>query len=308
MKGREKPSLPLVVFATIVLIWGTTWLAIRIGLEHYPPFFSLAVRFSFAGPMLLFIMALRHEPIPWARRHQPFFLLIGLLSFIVSFGGVYWSEQYLTSGMAAVIFGIMPLLTGVIAHLLIPVERLGRWKLVGLVIGLLGIVVIHSADLAQIDPKAPLAAIVILMSPLATAFATVLSKRRVHDFPALALAGIPMTYGAIMQWGLWFAFERHIPLTWSWPGVASIAYLAVFGSLLTFTGYFWLLKRMEVSRLNLIAYFTPLVALSVGVVFAGEPLPARVILGAFLILCGIAIANRKTPQTSTENSVRHETA
>lgn len=306
MNGRAKPSLAVFVFATIVLIWGTTWLAIRLGLEHYSPFFSLAARFSFAGPMLILIMALRHEPIPWAWRHQPFFLLIGFLSFIVSFGVVYWSEQYLTSGMAAVIFGIMPLLTGVIAHLLIPAERLGRWKLVGLVVGLLGIVVIHSADLAQIDPKAPLAATVILVSPLATALATVLSKRRVHDFPALALAGIPMTYGAIMQWGLWFVFERDIPLVWSWPGVASIAYLAVFGSLLTFTGYFWLLKRTEVSRLNLIAYFTPLVALSVGVIFADEPLPARVILGALLILCGIAIANRKTPRTSTETTVHRE--
>jgi len=282
------------VFAGTVLIWGTTWLAIRVGLEHYPPFFSLAVRFSFAGPMLLLIMALRKEAIPWAWPDQRFFLLIGFLSFIVSFGGVYWAEQYLTSGMAAVIFGIMPLLTGVIAHLLLPNERLGKWKLIGLVVGLLGIVVIHSADLAQIDPRAPLAAGVILMSPLATAFATVLSKRRVHDFPALALAGIPMTYGAIMQWGLWFAFERHRPLAWSWPGVASIAYLAIFGSLLTFTGYFWLLKRMEVSRLNLIAYFTPLIALSAGIIFVNEPLPARVIVGALLILCGIAVANRKT--------------
>jgi len=101
-------------------------------------------------------------------------------------------------------------------------------------------------------------------------------------------------------------FERDIPLVWTWPGVASIAYLAVFGSLLTFTGYFWLLKRTEVSRLNLIAYFTPLVALSVGVIFADEPLPARVILGALLILCGIAIANRKTPRTSTETTVHRE--
>jgi drug/metabolite transporter (DMT)-like permease len=296
LNGRAKPSLTVLVFASIVLIWGTTWLAIRLGLEHYPPFFSLAVRFSFAGPMLVVIMVLRKEPIPWGWKHQRFFILIGFLSFIMSFGGVYWAEQYLTSGMAAVIFAIMPLLTGIVAHVLLPNERLGRWKLIGLVVGLLGIVVIHSADLALIDPKGPLAATVILMSPLATAFATVFSKRRVNDFSALALAGIPMTYGAIMQWGLWFLFERDKLIVWSWPGVASIAYLALFGSLLTFTGYFWLLKRMEVSRLNLIAYFTPLVALSAGVLFASEPLPGRVILGALLVLCGIAIANRKPPR------------
>lgn len=290
--ARSTRNFGAFVFVSLVLIWGTTWFAIRIGLEHYPPFFSLAVRFCMAGPVLLLILWLRKEKIPWEWKHQPFFFLLGCLSYLCSFAVVYWVEQYLTSGMTAVIFALMPLLTGVIAHWLIPTDRLTVWKLTGLGVGLLGIVVIHSADLALIHPKAPLAALLMMMSPLATAFSTVLSKRRVEEFPSLALAGIPMIYGGILNTGLWLLFERHRPLAWSAEGVASILYLTVFGSLITFTGYYWLLRRMPVSRVNLIAYFTPLVALAIGVALGGEPLPARIFLGAMIVLTGIAIANR----------------
>ncbi|HET9233654.1 MAG TPA: DMT family transporter, partial [Candidatus Eisenbacteria bacterium] len=143
------------VFLSLVLIWGTTWFAIRVGLEHYPPFFSLAVRFCIAGPTLLLLLWLRREKIPWEWKHQPFFILLGSLSYLCSFAVVYWVEQYLTSGMTAIIFSMMPLLTGIIAHWLIPSDRLSLWKLVGLVVGLLGILIIHSADLALIHPKAP---------------------------------------------------------------------------------------------------------------------------------------------------------
>jgi drug/metabolite transporter (DMT)-like permease len=289
-RGRGAEAL---VFLSLVVVWGTTWLAIRVGLEHYPPFFSLAVRFGLAGPVLLLLMFLRGEKIPWEAKYQPFFLALALLGYVLSYGVVYWAEQYVTSGMAAVIFGLMPLFTGVIAHFLLPSDRLTLWKVTGLFAGLSGIVIIHSADLAQLNPRAPLAALVIMVGPIATALSTILSKRRVQEFPVLALAGIPMLYGGIVQAILWLIFERGRPIAWSWPGVASIAYLTVFGSLITFSGYFWLLRRMEVSRVNLIAYLTPLVALGVGVLIGREPLPARVLLGALVVLAGVALANRR---------------
>ena len=99
-------ALQASVFTLLVLIWGSTWLAIKVGLEHYPPFFCLAVRFGLAGPAFLLIMKLRRDPIPWRPRHQPFFMLLGLLSFVLSFGSVYWGEQYISSGLAAVLFAL----------------------------------------------------------------------------------------------------------------------------------------------------------------------------------------------------------
>ena len=276
------------LFAVLVLIWGSTWLAIKIGLEFYPPFFSLALRFGLAGPLFLLIMRLRGEKIPWQWRHQPFFLTIGFLSFMVSYGAVYWSEQYITSGLAAVLFALFPLLTAVFAHYMLHEERLGVAKVAGLIVSLVGIVVINSGDLRQIDPMAPIAALVILLSPTVSALSGILSKQRSRDFSPLAMAGIPMTYGAIAHTIVWLLVERHQPLVWSWPGMASILYLAVFGSLIAFGGYYWLLRLMPVGRLALIAYLTPIVAIVLGIVVAHEHMTVRIAIGAALVLAGVA--------------------
>jgi drug/metabolite transporter (DMT)-like permease len=289
---RAPRSRVLAVYSLLILIWGTTWLAIKVGLEHYPPFFSLAVRFGLAGPLILLIMKARGEKIPWEPRHQPFFATLGFLSFVVSFGVVYWAEQYVSSGLAAVIFSLLPLFTGVIAHRVLSHERLHPARILGLVIGLGGIVVINSADLAQMHPRAPLAAALLTLGPLVTATSTVLSKRRVQEFPPMAFAGLPMVYGGAVHTVMWLVLERDRALAWSWPGVASIAYLTLFGSLVTFSGYFWLLKRLQVSQVNLMAYLTPLVALTAGVVFLEETVTLRILAGAALVFVGVAVANR----------------
>lgn len=245
-----------------------------------------------AGSILLLIMRLRGESIPWHRRHQPFFAAIGLVQFVVSYGVVYWGEQYLSSGLTAVLFGLLPLFTGIVAHIALKAERLGWSRVVGLVVGLGGIVVINSADLAQIHPKAPLAAILIILGPITTAVATVFSKKRIKDFTPLALAGMPMLYGGVINFLIWAAFERHRSYDWAWPGLVVLAYLTLLGSVITFGGYFWLLARMEVGRANLIAYLTPIVALIVGYLFAGEQLTLFMILGSAMVLTGVAIASR----------------
>ncbi len=278
------------VFTLLTLIWGTTWLGIKIGLESFPPFFSLALRFGLSAPVFLLIMAARGEKIPWERRHQPFFLAIGFLSFLVSYGVVYWSEQYITTGLAAVLFALFPLLTAVLAHFMLHDERLGAAKIAGLVVSLAGIFVIHSEDLRQIHPMAPMAALVMLVSPAVSALSGVLAKRRSHDFSPLALAGIPMLYAAVAHTAIWLALERGRPIAWTLPGVASVLYLSLFGSVLTFWGYYWLLRVMPVGRLSLLAYLTPVVALALGIFYADEHMTARMGIGAALVLAGVALA------------------
>jgi drug/metabolite transporter (DMT)-like permease len=294
MATGSRPSTAAVaaVYAFLVLIWGTTWLAIRVGLAHYPPFFSLAARFCLAGPLLLLVMKIRGDPIPWRPRHQPFFLTLALLGFVTSYGLVYWCEQYVTSGLAAVIFALLPIFTAVVSRSVLHQEKLDAARWAGLAAGLAGIVVINSGDLAPMHPRAPLAALLLVLGPLATAFSTVLSKRRMPEFPSLAFAALPITYAGIIHLALWRLLEAGRPLPWSWAGAGSIAYLVVFGSILSFGGYFWLLARIEVNRANLIAYLTPLIALAVGFLFGGEALQLRTLVGAGLVLGGVALATR----------------
>ena len=162
----------------------------------------------------------------------------------------------------------------------------------GLVVGLLGIVVINSEDLRQLHPLAPLAAFLVVLSSLCTAFSTVLSKSRAHIYSQLTLAGLPMLYGGLANIPLWLITERNQPIVWTWEGIAATAYLTFMGSVVTFIGYFWLLRRMEVSRANLIAYLTPIIALAVGFIFADETVTPRILTGAALIIGGVAVANR----------------
>jgi drug/metabolite transporter (DMT)-like permease len=285
-------GLILLVFFALVLIWGSTWYVIRIGLESYPPFFSLTVRFLVAGPALLLVMKLRKDPIPWQLRHQPFFFGVGFLSFVMSYGVVYWGEQYVPSGLAAVVFGLFPIFVGVVGHFFLPEERMGWARLAGLALGLGGIAVINSGDLALLHPLAPVAALVIVISPFVSALANVLTKRVIHDYPILAFSALPMTYGGLCHVILWRVFERDVPLRWAWPGVFSIAYLTILGSMVTFAGYFWLLRRIAAGRAALVAYLTPLVALAIGAFVGGEAITLPILIGTALVLSGVAIANR----------------
>jgi len=286
-------SILAVVFGTLVLVWSSTWIAIKIGLGYYPPFLALTFRFLIAGPVLILVMKLSGIAIPWQPRHQPFFLGIGLLSFVTSFGVVYWGEQYVTSGLAAVLFATLPLLTGLVSLVLLREERLGRARFAGLLLGLAGVVVINVSDLRQIHPRAPLAAVVILIGPLATAVSTVLSKRRARDFPPLAMAAIPMIYGGIIDAAIWFLFERDRPVRWETPGVLSLLYLTLIGSVVTFGLYYWLLSHVEVGRANLVAYLTPVFALTIGSVVAHEPVTGGILVGGALVLSGVALAGRR---------------
>jgi drug/metabolite transporter (DMT)-like permease len=287
------PVVVVAVYAVLVVLWGTTWLAIKVGLDYVPPFFSLAVRFIVAGLVVLLIMKLFRENIPWQLEHQPFFAMLGLLSFVISYGVVYWAEQYITSGLAAVLFGMFPLFTGIIAHFLLGKrEPLGVLRLAGLLVGLAGVVAIKSGDLKQVHPLAPMAALLVLLSPLSSAFASVMSKRRMEEFSPFAFAGLPMLYGGLVHIVLWRLLEADRPIVWSWQGFAATAYLTLFGSVATFLGYFWLLQRMEVNRANLIAYLTPLVALAVGFLIADETVTPQIVVGTILILGGVAVANR----------------
>jgi drug/metabolite transporter (DMT)-like permease len=281
------------VFAMCVAIWSTTWLVIRVGLADMPPYFSIAVRFYAAGLIILALMRIRGERIPLEPGAQPFFALLGFLSFVLGYGTVYWAEQYLTSGLTAAIFGFLPVVTGVLAHFLLRgMEPLAIRRAVGLAIGLTGILVINRSDLHLIHPMAPIASLALAASVVATAFYNVLSKRRTLEFSVLALAGMPMLYGALGCTVLWLLLEGGRPIHWTGPATAAIAYLTVFGSVLGFIGYFWLLRRIEVNRANLIAFMFPVVALAVGRIFADEPVTPIMLLGAGLVLAGVAVANR----------------
>jgi drug/metabolite transporter (DMT)-like permease len=225
-----------------------------------------------------------------AQPHEKTLWLVnGALFFSVSYGVVYWSEQYVPSGLTSILFATFPLLVTLFAHLLLPGEPLRMRSTVGALVAFAGVVVIFSEDLSKFGgPKTRLAATIFMLSPLVSALSSVAVKKWGAHIHPISLAAMPMAVATVVMAGMALVFERQRPIVWSAASIGSLAYLSVVGSAVTFTSYYWLLRRVRASYLALIAYATPVVAVLTGVVFLNEPLTSRVLAGGALVIAGVA--------------------
>ncbi len=253
------------------MVWGTTWAAIRIGLAGIPPIAGVALRFGLAGALLVAWGARRGRVWPRDRRAAALAALNAVGTFLVPYVLVYWAEQWVPTGLVAVLFATFPLFVALLAHLLLPDERLTPRTLAGVLLGLLGVATIFSQELTALGgPRVRSAALIFLVSPLVSATANVAIRRWGRAVDPLVLTGLPMVATGVLAAALSLALERGRPLVLDLPSVASVVYLAVLGSALTFVLYFRLLARLPATRLSLIAFAIPLVAVAVGAAVFAE--------------------------------------
>lgn len=302
------PSRALTAAAVglLILIWGTTWAAIRIGLEGIPPFTGVALRFGLAGLVLLALMPVFRVRVRPDRRVLGLWAFNGVLSFTVSYGIVYWAEQVVPSGLASVLWATFPLWVALFAHLWLPGERLTLRSVTGILTGFAGVVVIFSEDLSRLSigdqgaSGAPgsgsvpvgVAAGVLLLSPLSAAVANVGVKRWGHGVHPLSLTAVPMLLTGALMGGVAAGVEGPGSVRFDFASVAAWLYLSIFGSAVTFTVYFWLLSHLAATRLSLITYGIPVVAVLVGTVLLDEPVTPRVLAGSALVVVGVVVAVR----------------
>jgi drug/metabolite transporter (DMT)-like permease len=286
----------------LTLIWGTTWAAIRIGLRGMAPFTGVALRFAIGAAALAAVgrglgvrlwgapptAAGRPRPSPWR-----VWLANGLLTFFIPYGVLYWAEQWVPSGVAAVLFATSPLWVALAAHLALPAERLRAATAAGILIGFAGVALIFSEDLRALGgPRVAGAAALLLVAPLTSAFGVVAVKRWSAGMHPLAIVTAPMGMAAAGMGCLALAGESGQPPRLSGLPLAALLYLALIGTALAFTLYFWLLGRLPATTLSLINYLTPIVALLVGGVALGEPVTTRILAGSALVVGGVAAAMR----------------
>jgi len=225
----------VVACSMCILIWGTTWAAIRVGLTGIPPFRGAAMRFAIAGVLLLILALVRKVPLGKAPMERWLWVINGTLSFSASYGTVYWAEQWVPSGLASIIFATFPLFVAALAHYMLPGESLRLPSVLGIVLGFCGIAVIFSEDLTLLGgPGTPLAAVVMLSSPVVSALASVMVKRWGKGVHPLSLTSVPMIIGAVLLWGFSAVLERGLPTIWTAASLGSLIYLALAGSAVTF--------------------------------------------------------------------------
>jgi len=275
----------------LTLIWGTTWAAIRVGLAGLPPFKGVALRFAIASVLLLALAWWRGIPLGRKPYERLLWVVNGVLFFSVSFGVVYWAEQSVPSGLTSVLFSLFPLLVALLAHVALPAERLRARAGVGALIGFLGVAVIFSEDFRKLGGEHVLFGCgVLLLSPTVSAISSVAIKRFGSEIHPISLAAVPMAVCAAVMAVLALVFEAGRPITWSAATVGSLLYLAIAGSCVTFTLYYWLLRHLRASRVALLAYATPVIAVLTGIVLLDEPFTWRLAAGAALVIGGVALA------------------
>ncbi|HEY0513373.1 MAG TPA: EamA family transporter [Thermoanaerobaculia bacterium] len=280
--------------AALILIWGTTWAAIRVGLRGIPPFTGVALRFAIASAVLLALVPLFGVKLGRSPIERRLWLVNTLLTFAIPYAVLYWAEQSVPSGLASVLFATMPLMVAVIAHLALPGEGLTVRGTIGVLIGFAGIAVIFSEDFQALGgAQVRTAAAVLLVSPLCAGFGSIAVKKWGAGIHPISIGAVPMGITALLTGAMALAFEHGRAVHFDRPSVLAVLYLAVVGSAFPFTLYFWLLKRQTATGMSLINYATPVLAVLIGTLFLGEPFTARIVVGAALVLVGVAVALRK---------------
>lgn len=278
------------LFGLLAFIWGSTWLVIKIGLADLPPFLAAGLRFALAAGVLAVVGRARRIPFPRGRNEHVLLLGVGTSMFWASYGIVYWAEQYIPSGLTAVLFATHPFFTMILAHLVLAAERITARKALGVAIGFLGVLLVFRGDLTLDHPYGATAAAVLLLAPLASAAGNVTVKRWGTHLHAFQLSILPMAYGAAALLATSLVVERGARVEWSPVAVGSVLYLAILGSVVAFVGYYTLLREVAVTTLNLMSYVYPVVAVALGYLILGEVLDRLTLAGAVSVLAGIAVA------------------
>lgn len=276
-------------WAAVCFFWGTTYLGIRIGVQHLPPALFAGMRWLVSG--LIFLAYLKLKGVPWPNlREIANMAVVGICLLVVANGTVVWAEQWVPSGLTALIVSTLPIWMAGIESLLPTGTRLTVRKVLGIFVGFLGIVVLFYPDLKQSMDNAYLKGIIALfLAPCAWASGSLFSKYNPISCDILMSAAMQMLIAGlvfiVIGLGLGEASRFHPNL----PGIGAIAYLIVFGSLIGYGSYIYALAKLPAAKVALFAYINPVIAVLLGWLILDERLDIYVAAATVLVLSGVLL-------------------
>jgi drug/metabolite transporter (DMT)-like permease len=284
-------------WVALSIIWGSTWLAIKVGLRDLPPLWFVAIRFVVAATVLFGICLGRFRLRPSRRDEYLFLAATGVLMFSINYGLLFWGEEQISSGLASVLQATIPIFGLLFAHLYLPAERLRWTKLVGALVGLAGVALICWKVLDVQGSLAVRGGLAIIGGAVACAYANVLTKLRGGGFAPAALAAWQMLCGVVPLLVL-ACWEEGSPwaLHWSLVAVGCLLYLALVGSALAFLLYYWLMQRVAVTKLQTLSLITPPLAVVFGWLAGGEELSRWTLAGGAFVLTGVGLIFWRVPE------------
>ena len=301
---KRSDSIKLALaFAAIYLVWGSTYLAIRYAVETIPPLVTAGIRHTIAGGILLaWACARGYRP---RREHWGAGLVLGALFFLIGHGTLHWAEQHVASGLAALLIATEPMFILVLAWMS-GQQKISRLSALGLAVGVVGVSILTGAEISARGTSL-IGMLAVLLGSLSWAAGVVISPKLKLPTDALARTAVPLVCGAVMLLataGLTGEFHALHSSAVTLKSILGLAYLIIFGSIVAFTAYTWLLQRCPPTLVATHTYANPVVAVLLGWLLASEPLTARVALASVAILGAIVLIRRGERATERRGIVQ----
>jgi len=298
---KHERALAYGAFAIICIVWGTTYLAIRIALETIPPLLLTGTRFVIAGVIMLGVARLRGETLPSDRRTLANLALVGFLLVGVGNLAVVWAEQWVPSGLAALLVATAPFWMAIIEAFRSGGERMDLRSGIGMLIGFAGVAML-------VTPRGSggawsvsflIGALAIQIGGMCWQLGSAHGKYNLHHVPLLASAALQMLFGGIIVTIVGFALGEGPRYTLTPRTFAALAYLTIFGSIIAYSAYVYALAHMRTTHTALYAYVNPVVAVFLGWLILDEPLTWLSVLAMVVILAGVALVQTSRGRAAT---------
>ena len=287
----------LAMYIALCAVWGSTWLVIKIGLRDLPPLWFGGIRMALACALITpfaFAGRARAE----SRGKTLSIVWAGVLQIGVNYGCIFVGEQWIESGLTAVLFSTFPIWAGLFAHVMLPAEPLTRRAASSAVMGLVGVAVIEAPSILRFAEGATgrrvAGSALLLVAAFVAAYSNVYVKKHLSSVPPVWQTWLQLLAGSSVLLAFAAVFEPHATMRWTPSAIGALLYLSILGTALPFAGLFWLLHRVPMSVIGTIPVVDTVIAVALGNLVLGESFSPRVLAGAALILVAVLLASSRS--------------
>jgi len=279
----------LLGYISLCLIWGSTWLAIRVVVHDVPPFEAAALRFVAAGALLLGAALLQKRAWPRGRRQWNAVLILSLTMMALPYGLLFWAEQHVMSSTTAILYSAMPLAVSLFTPAMMR-RKVPRTAVYAMAVAFGALLSLLYTDLS-VSQRSLIGGVAVLVSMALSSWSVVYAKLRLRDVDSVVATGLQLLFGSVaLLWGTW-AMEAHRLAVWTKTALVAMAFLTIFGSAAAFVIYYWLLKKLQPYQLSTISLIVPLIALVEGWLY-GEPVHLMMVVAILVVLGSVRLVLR----------------
>jgi len=274
------------LYALMCVLWGFTWMYLKISLAEMPLYTGLSIRFSIAGIIFWIMYFIKGHKVNLTTDLKNVYLLFTFFNFSLCYYLTYWGAKYIYSNLGAIIWSLLPICVAMMAHFYLPDDRLNKKKTFGMLIGLIGtILLFYERDMLG-EGQATFGIIAILLSVVLAAWPNVYLKMQKSSINSYHLNAVGMTLSGVLFLICALIFENNAFIPMDNKNLFAIFFLTVPGTVMTWGIYIWLFNHLPVTQISYTAFYPPIIATAVGWFFLGEALPALAIIGSVLIIAG----------------------